>query len=915
MTGKKTRSGSLLVIDLLFYFQRTDPLYSKTLQTCQARTEQKSSKTKKDAIQENKCSVSTASYCLCDKLFFGDRSQSLYKDSNCHTKPIASPVEKQSQQQPSKSTTQLPPQVSSKTFQNKTFSAAKAYLLFFTDIEFGKSVEGTCGAVSHWYPHSDCSQLIRQLTALRASDRFLFSFSICDVLWSKPLSSIKSGSSLNHPSNDALIGAELLQDKKDTQHKGQKALKLWQESGLAELEHSLDFHQSIKPHTLIVHLQETGEDREHTPSSPEQQQLSPTQKSLLELPLLSFFSEEEESDSISEPAPPAETSKRAPDLRVKSKLGEGGMGKVLLAHQRSLEREVALKSIKSKQAPPSAVQALLHEGKLMGSLSHPNILPVYALGRDEQNQPILMMKRIEGVSWQDLVLNPTHPTWEESQQSPDAQMVRHLEIFMDVCNAVAFAHQQGILHRDIKPENVMLGAFGEVLLLDWGLGLRLAKRSSEKKAALVGTPAYMAPEMLEGNQQVLSEQTDIYLLGATLHMALMGIPRHTGQTLHQLIFSVVESSPFTYPSHIPEALGKICNKATHQDPNQRYQSVLQLKEEIAAYIRHRGSLQLAEAAKKRLAELESLVQHKEVQGQTTPEASDPSSTTASEETLLNPNRALQIRDAFLECQFGFRQALQQWSDNPEALDGLQKCLKWMCVHELDSEHIESAESLLKSMEEPPAELNTRLEKLKQQREAERLEKQSLLAMKDELDYAKKPIPRILVMVAIFIMGLLAILGSSYSGRAVFEMTYEEALSFDVLLLAILGIGIFWKRKVLLARRIERRFFVLMGVAFSFGFAHRLITFSLDLPLRLGNISENMTVAALCFFAGVAIRPWFFLGALSCATAALMMLFYQKHHVMIYTINGFFMLLFYVFVVYMQLLRNNTPSETSQTTSG
>src|SRR5690606_12035425 len=124
---------------------------------------------------------------------------------------------------------------------------------------------------------------------------------------------------------------------------------------------------------------------------------------------------------------------------------------------------------------------------------HPHIVPVHAVGWTEAEGPLIVMKRIEGASWHALLRDPLHPLLEAAGQD---MLERHLAIFLDVCQAVRFAHSRGVLHRDIKPANVMVGAFGEVYLLDWGVALTREQRAAGVAPRVAGTPAYMAPEMV-----------------------------------------------------------------------------------------------------------------------------------------------------------------------------------------------------------------------------------------------------------------------------------------------------------------------------------------------------------------------------------------------------------------------------------
>ena len=196
------------------------------------------------------------------------------------------------------------------------------------------------------------------------------------------------------------------------------------------------------------------------------------------------------------------------DLVARGELGRGGMGVVLRAEQRSLERDVAVKT--TDVSDERAARALVREGRLMGGLEHPSVVPVHALGMGAAGRPLLVMKRVEGVTWRTLLRDPEHEGWKPLLGGHQDRLRAHVEILAEVCRALAFAHDRGVVHRDVKPENVMIGGFGEVYLLDWGVALRLRDRETDA-IALVGTPGYLAPEMISGNPEEVDARTDVYL--------------------------------------------------------------------------------------------------------------------------------------------------------------------------------------------------------------------------------------------------------------------------------------------------------------------------------------------------------------------------------------------------------------------
>ncbi|MBL0213788.1 MAG: serine/threonine protein kinase [Myxococcales bacterium] len=209
-------------------------------------------------------------------------------------------------------------------------------------------------------------------------------------------------------------------------------------------------------------------------------------------------------------------------------LGHGGMGDVLLCRDQTIGRDVAIKQMRGHKPSKDAVARFLREAKIQARLEHPSIVPVHSLGRDEAELPYFTMKRLTGTTLGELLVAPSPP----SQQ-------RVLRMFADVCLAVEFAHSRAVVHRDLKPANIMVGDFGEVYVLDWGLA-RIVTESEDggsmgdgvmsldghtQAGALLGTPGYMAPEQIEGAAHV-GPCADIYALGAILFEILSGEALH-----------------------------------------------------------------------------------------------------------------------------------------------------------------------------------------------------------------------------------------------------------------------------------------------------------------------------------------------------------------------------------------------------
>ncbi len=331
------------------------------------------------------------------------------------------------------------------------------------------------------------------------------------------------------------------------------------------------------------------------------------------------------------------------DLEVLGLLGEGGMGRVLLARQRSLSRDVAVKTA-LPGAPASTHAAILVEGNIAGSLEHPAIVPVHALGLDAGGLPVLVMKRVEGVSWDGLLADPAHPGWEGWEGDAGDRLPGHLQILMAVCHALHFAHSRGIVHRDVKPQNVLIGRFGDAYLADWGVATRLGA----SPAGLCGTPAFLAPEMAGGG--LVDARTDVYLLGATLHLVLTGQPRHPGGDVGAVLAHAKQSPPAEYPPSVPAELADLANRACHAERARRPESARAFRDELVRYVRHREARALAEQAITRVAELEGLAAVAE------PDAAQ----RARAERLLS------------EARFGLEQSLAQDPGNRRAVDALAR---------------------------------------------------------------------------------------------------------------------------------------------------------------------------------------------------------------------------------------------------
>ena len=268
------------------------------------------------------------------------------------------------------------------------------------------------------------------------------------------------------------------------------------------------------------------------------------------------------------PAPRLEGS--GATLRITGELAEGGMGVIHLGEQAALRREVAVKALKPDGDDDDAIARLLAEARITGIVEHPNIIPIYSLQPDEESRPLMVMKRIHGVTWRALIRDPEHPAFPTDARD---KLEWHLGVLMNVCDAVHFAHSRGILHLDLKPDNVLIGGYRDIYVADWGVAASVDESHrgwlpmADELREIVGTPHYMAPEMVDRASSVLTRRTDVYLLGATLYELLTGQPPHRADNVRDVLLAAYESRPPDYDDDVPEGLATIATRA--MDPRGR----------------------------------------------------------------------------------------------------------------------------------------------------------------------------------------------------------------------------------------------------------------------------------------------------------------------------------------------------------
>ena len=293
-------------------------------------------------------------------------------------------------------------------------------------------------------------------------------------------------------------------------------------------------------------------------------------------------------------------------FRVLRPHARGGLGAVFVALDTELHREVALKQILDDHADdPTSRQRFLLEAEVTGGLEHPGIVPVYGLGTYGDGRPYYAMRFIRGDSLKEAIEHfHADPALQTDPGRRSLELHKLLRRFIDVCNAIDYAHSRGVLHRDIKPGNVLVGKHGETLIVDWGLakptghsdarsGERTLRPSSASGSAetlpgsALGTPAYMSPEQAEGDLDRLGPRSDVYSLGATLYYLLTARPPFEGDDIGDILRRVQRGDirpPSTIEPTIDRALETVCLKAMVLEPEDRYGSCRALAEDVERWM-------------------------------------------------------------------------------------------------------------------------------------------------------------------------------------------------------------------------------------------------------------------------------------------------------------------------------------------
>lgn len=319
-------------------------------------------------------------------------------------------------------------------------------------------------------------------------------------------------------------------------------------------------------------------------------------------------------------------------FRIVRPHARGGLGEVFVAVDEELKREVALKQILERHADNRISRTrFLMEAEVTGNLEHPGVVPVYGLGTQNDGRPYYAMRFIRGESLEDAI-RKFHGADDDPLRDPGERALELrnlLSRFVAVCNTIEYAHSRGYVHRDIKPENIMLGPYGETLVVDWGLARPMEQPDVEldchsdvllestpppmpgtptgerptQMGAVVGTPQFMSPEQASGRLDLIRAPADVYSLGATLYCLLTDQPAFVASDVRKVLRDVREGRfppPRQVKRDVPRGLEAICLKAMAHDPAQRYPSARALADDVEHWLADEPVSALPETSAQRL---------------------------------------------------------------------------------------------------------------------------------------------------------------------------------------------------------------------------------------------------------------------------------------------------------------------------
>lgn len=513
----------------------------------------------------------------------------------------------------------------------------------------------------------------------------------------------------------------------------------------------------------------------------------------------------------------------APDLVALSVLGEGGMGIVHLAEQRSLRRNVAVKTLRTAAESPEVVDNFVREAWVTGWLSHPNIPSVHALGVDAQGRPALVMEEIRGETWERLLASRTHSGGLSSALDED------LVVFEQVCHAVEYAHSRGVIHRDLKPANVMIGPFGEVLVLDWGLAVAVSDEASTRilraseATGVSGSPAYMAPEMARGEAARLSVRTDVYLLGAMLYEVALGIPPHLGGSVLDTLRRAALGSLPAFPEDMPSELRRILERALAAAPEDRFASVAELRLAVADYRIHRETRTLLVEAERHVEE-------------------------------LGAGTLTEAADHFQKARFAYGLVARTLGSDRGLRDGLASATCAMAARYVDSGDANAALALLDEAGHEAPELRAKAHELLSKKAALDFELLELREVAKSVDVASGVGTRVRAFVLVALLwGVPMLVVGRLVHAGLLELHYRARYVLLGVSIAAIAVAVFVERRAILPNPINRRilyFAMTIGVTVI---SNAAICQALAVPFESSLILEMFLTQFILTILGIFVR--------------------------------------------------------------
>ena len=520
---------------------------------------------------------------------------------------------------------------------------------------------------------------------------------------------------------------------------------------------------------------------------------------------------------VSDSGPSAAADPAVTTFATEVVLGRGGNCEVVLGRQSTLDRNVALKRLLPSRKNAAGRERLLGEARLLGKLEHPNIVPLHGLVYDHEGWPSLMLKRVTGLTWADALANRGRG---EQRHHPE----KDLRVLIDVCHAVAFAHDHEVLHLDIKPSNVMLDAHGQTYLADWGSALALPIGASgvalPPGSSVRGTPRYIAPELaLAPVGTWVDGRADVYSLGLVAREILVLESEGASETDKALAFD--------------REARELVNRATAADPDERFQSVDAFREALEVYLGHDNARALGRDAKVQLERLRVLAD--------LPEAS-----------------AVELQELFIQCRFACDRSLRAYGDQPEVRALQDEAHRVMIRRAICRGDLESAQVLLASLFEPDQAIAQAISELREARERSAQTARTALERLRAEDVSLGVNERRKFGFVVAHLALVASLGLWFVFGSPPTLAYLEVLAFDAgYLLSMLALAPVIARRYARNRATQRLFLsvALMRVlALVVGLTAMEMEFSVAhaVALRLLILAVATSYVALLF---VSRRIW------------------------------------------------------------